>query len=167
MMNAVIFCDVPCDWLTPLTGLRKAELPLCGRPVLSYLLSMLAHSGKVERLWLAGASPALISAAAGIGGLQVVSGAPMRHAEADTLVIGSMALFDCDFDAALRAHHDGGCAVTYLTREMPPRTHAPLLRTEGKTVRGAGRAAKGDVYADTGYAIVSAGCPVTPALLSL
>ena len=43
-MNAVIFCDGGCGWLAPLSRLPKALLPLCGRPLLAYLLDLLAES---------------------------------------------------------------------------------------------------------------------------
>ena len=51
-MNAVIFCDGGCGWLAPLSRLPKALLPLCGRPMLAYLLDLLADSGCVEQTLL-------------------------------------------------------------------------------------------------------------------
>lgn len=164
-MNVIVFCDMPCEWLMPLQGIRAAELPLCGRPLLSYLLAIIAHSRTAEKVWLVDAPSALQKTAEQIGGITLMQGAPPQSAQEDTLVISALGLLDCDFNAALSFHQKSGCAITFLTLPSMGGMAVQRLRTEGNRVTGLG--GRSAVYADTGYAIVRRGTAITPRLTAL
>ena len=164
-MNVVVFCDIPCERLTPLQAVRTAELPLCGRPLLAYQLAVIAQSGAADRLWLVDASDALRKTAGQIRTMTLMDGAPPRTAASDTLIISASGLLDCDFAAALEQHRKSEAAVTFLTMELPPESRSARLRTDGTHICGKGK--RNDPLADTGYAIVRQGVSITPRLTAL
>ncbi len=145
-MNAVIFCDGGCGWLAPLSRLPKALLPLCGRPLLAYLLDLLADSGCVEQTLLVEDGREL---SCQFGSLY--RGMPLAyaheapdHAGTDTLVIPEPVLADFDLCAALSVHQNHGGMTALCIAVTEPELY-PML---------------GNGQAFTGCCILSAGMPL-------
>lgn len=152
-MNAVIFCDGSCGWLAPLSRLPKALLPVCGRPLLAYLLDLLAESGCVEQALIVEEGREL---SRGFG--TVYRDLPLAYAHTapdragtDTLVITEPVLADFDLGAALSAHQSRGGMTALCVSVTEPEMY-PLL---------------GDNQAFTGCGILSAGMPLRRELYAL
>lgn len=145
-MNAVIFCDGGCGWLAPLSRLPKALLPLCGRPLLAYLLDLLADSGCVEQTLLVEDGRELScqfgSLYRGMS-LAYAHEAP-DHTGTDTLVIPEPVLADFDLCAALSVHQNHGGMTALCIAVTEPELY-PML---------------GNGQAFTGCCILSAGMPL-------
>ena len=152
-MNAVIFCDGGCGWLAPLSRQPKALLPLCGRPLLAYLLDLLADSGCVEQTLLVEEGRMLSGQFGSVHGgmpLSCAQEAPDRTGT-DTLVISEPVLADFDLCAVLSAHQEHG-GVTALCAAVTEPELYPMLE-------------KGQAF--TGCCILSAGMPLTRELYAL
>lgn len=153
-MKAIIMAGGEGSRLRPLTlDTPKPLVPLCGRPVLGYILALLRAHGimdcavtvrylqsRIEEYLREnipeGMQAVLVSEAVPLG-----TAGGVKNACADTdkevLVLSGDALCDVDLGAAIDRHHESGAAVTIVGKRVEdPREYGLVLSDENGFVKG-------------------------------
>ncbi len=167
-MNVVLLCDAPCKWMVPLTNLPKALLPVCGRPLLAYLLDQICDSHMAEAVLLVTEDPeirSLFDSRYRTLALDYAPAAPDRTV-ADTLLITKPSLFACNLSAALETHREAGVSVTAIGARVGMPSRYALL-PERLPVFGVVPQMTHGGLADTGFAILAADVPLSGELQRL
>ncbi|HYF93561.1 MAG TPA: sugar phosphate nucleotidyltransferase [Symbiobacteriaceae bacterium] len=166
-MKAVIMAGGEGSRLRPLTCDRpKPLVPVCNRPVLAYILDLLAQHGFQEVFLTLGYKPAALISHFGetYAGMQlhyVVEETPLgtaggvaalrEHLDSTFMVVSGDALTDVDLSALVRFHRENGAVATLaMTRVVNPLEYGVIMTDRaGRIRRFLEKPGWGEVFSDT------------------